>query len=292
MRKLPILLLPLLLAACSAPPVTEVQNSPLPPTAMLESTAGEEELHYAVDLETWERSSQAEDGTPLVSCAYTLPAMRVVRADGTAVETAGTEAERQALAAAESFNREFSAWTAEEDLEELTREAQADLDWRRTEEVPWSTGYVLELTCEVYQTEKLVSVTGTHYNYLDGAAHPNMWYISWNFDLEDGTFISPDFLAEGTELQTAVTEEIIRQANLPGEDGLIPAENYWEDYREIAANWSTAAVSFDESGMRVTFSPYELSAYGFGEQTFRIPYGFLRPYLSGHGLELLGLEGT
>ena len=286
-RSLLLLLSALALTACAAPSAAEIQSAPLPPAAMLESTA--EPLHYTVELETWERSSQAEDGTPLVSCTYALPVLTAVRSDGTAVETASTEAERRALAVTESFNREFAAWTGEETFDELTLEAQADLDWRRTEDVSWTTGYVLDLDCQIYQTDELISVAGTHYNFLDGAAHPNIWRMSWNFDLEDGTFFAPDFLAESSELQTAVTEEIIRQANEPGEDGTVPAEFYWEDYRDIAANWSTAAVTFDEAGMTVIFSPYELAAYGFGEQVFHFSYDFLRPYLSDHGLELLGL---
>ena len=285
------LLLPALLAltltACSVPSVAQIQNAPLPPTAMLESA--EEPIQYTVELQTWEQSSQAEDGTPLVSCTYTLPVLAASRGDGTAVDEAQTEQEERALAVTEAFNREFQAWTTGETFDELTQEAQADLDWRRTEDVPWTTGYVLDLECQVYQTEELISVSGTHYNFLGGAAHPNIWRMSWNFDLRDGTFFAPDFLAEGSELQTAVTEEIIRQANEPLEDGTVPAEFYWEDYRDIAANWSTAAVSFDAAGMTVIFSPYELAAYGFGEQTFRVSYDFLRPYLSDHGLELLGL---
>ena len=285
------LLLPALLAltltACSVPSVTQIQNAPLPPTAMLESA--EEPIQYTVELQTWEQSSRAEDGTPLVSCTYTLPVLAASRGDGTAVDEAQTEQEERALAVTEAFNREFQAWTTGETFDELTQEAQADLDWRRTEDVPWTTGYVLDLECQVYQTEELISVSGTHYNFLDGAAHPNIWRMSWNFDLTDGAFFAPDFLAEGSELQTAVTEEIIRQANEPLEDGTVPAGFCWEDYRDIAANWSTAAVSFDAAGMTVIFSPYELAAYGFGEQTFRVSYDFLRPYLSDHGLELLGL---
>lgn len=291
MPKLLILLLSLLLTACASAPVVSVQSSTLPPASMLPVTeeAGDG-LRYTVELETWEQSSQTEDGTPLVSCVYNLPAMHVVRADGSEVSEAGTEQEIRALEVAEAFNQEFTAWTGETDFEELTQEARADLEWRQTEQVEWTTGYVLELDCTVYQTEKLISVTGIHYNHLDGAAHPNMWYISWNYDLEAGEFFTPDFLGEDTELHTAVTEEIVRQANAPVEDGIIPAENYWEDYAEIAANWNTTAVAFDGEDMVVTFSPYELAAFGFGPQAFRISYGYLEPYLSDHGRELLGLS--
>ena len=182
MRRLPLLALSaLMLTACSAPPVLEIQSAPLPPAAMVEPAA--EPVRYTGELETWEQSSQAEDGTPLVTCTYTLPVLTAVRADGTAADGAG-DGERQALAVAEAFNREFTAWRSGEDFDELTREAQADLDWRRTEDVSWTTGYVLDLDCQVYQTGELISVAGTHYNFLDGAAHPNIWRMSWNFDLE------------------------------------------------------------------------------------------------------------
>lgn len=282
-----MILLSLALTACSSAPVTSIQSSGIPPTAML--TLEESPICYTVEMRTWEEVSHAEDGTPLVSYCYTLPVLQAEREDGTVIETAETEAETRALAVTEAFNEQFASWTAEEEFEGLTQEAQADLEWRRTEQVPWTKGYVLELDCSVYQTEELVSVTGAYYSHLDGAAHPNTLELSWNFDLTEGEFFEPDFLAEGTGLQEAVTEEIIRQANVPLEDGTVPADSYWADYPEIAANWSTTSVSFDSEGMVVTFSPYELAAYGFGPQVFRIPYDCLEPYLSDHGQELLGL---
>ena len=288
MPKLLILLLSLLLTACSSAPVTSVQSSPLPPVSML-PTSKEPAVRYTVEMETWEDASQTEGGTPLVSYSYTLPVLQAERADGTKVETPETEAEEQALAVAAAFNIQFDTWAAAEDFEELTQEAQADLEWRRGEEMEWTQGYVLELDCEVYQTEDLISVSGTYYSYIDGTAHPNMLQMSWNFDLDNGEFFAPDFLAEDTQMQTAVTEEIIRQANSPLADGTIPAEGYWEDYPSIAANWNTTAVTFNQDGMVISFSPYELAAYGLGTQTFRVSYEFLRPYLSDHGLKLLGL---
>ena len=56
-RSLLLLLSALALTACAAPSAAEIQSAPLPPAAMLESTA--EPLHYTVELETWERSSSS-----------------------------------------------------------------------------------------------------------------------------------------------------------------------------------------------------------------------------------------
>ena len=163
MPTLLVLMMSILLTACSsAAAVKNVQNSPLPPTAMLESTA-EEAICYTAELETWEDASFAEDGTPLVSYSYTLPTLRAAREDGTVIEHAETPAEEQALAMAAAFNDRFSTWVTAEDFEGLTQEAQADLDWRRAEQMEWTSGYVLELDCSVYQTEHLISVFGVYY---------------------------------------------------------------------------------------------------------------------------------
>ena len=288
MTELFVLLLSLVLTACSAGPMTSVQTAP-PPTSML--TPAEEAVSYTVERTTGEDASQAQDGSPLVSYHYVLPELRALRADGTRIETARTARERDALAVTEAFNAKFASWAAAKDFEGLTQEAEADLAWRQTNNMEWNNGYVLDLDCSVYQTERMVSVSGVYYSHMDGAAHPNTWLLSWNFDLESGSYFEPDLLAENTELQSAVTEEIIRQANEPLEDGTVPAASYWEDYRDIAANWGTAAVSFDSAGMVVSYSPYELAPYVFGTQTFRFPYDFLKPYLSAHGQELLGLQG-
>lgn len=275
------------LAACGSASLNSVQTSQIPTTPV---TPAEPAVTYAVELTTQENASQAKDGSPLVSYSYELPQLRALRSDGTVIEAGGTEQEEKALAVTKVFNDKFSSWTSAEDFDALTQEAEAELTWRKAENLGWTTGYVLDLDCTVYQTDQLVSVSGLYYSSIDGAAHPNTWLLSWNFDLETGTYFDPDMLAENTEFQSAVTEEIIRQAGEPRADGTIPAESYWEDYREIVANWGTAAVSFDEQGMTVAFSPYELAPYVFGEQVFQIPYDFLKPYLSAHGQKILGLE--
>jgi len=282
------LALSLLLTACSAAPVTNVQNAP--PPANLLPLVSEEPITYEVELVTYQDAAQAEDGTPLASYCFQLPHLYPVRADGTAVETAETMAETQALAAAEAFNQHFGAWAAAAEFEELTEEAREDLAWRRSEGMDWQSGYTLELTCQVYQTDRLVSVSGLYYSYIEGAAHPNSWQMGWNYDLEQGDFLEPELLSGDQPLREAVTAELLRQAEQPQEDGSIPVDQYWEDYEEILANWPTAAVAFDELGMTVIFSPYELAAYGFGPQCFQVGYDYLSPYLDQQGRALLGLE--
>lgn len=251
----------------------------------------EEPIRYQVELSTWTDTALAEDGTELAEYRFDLPVLTPVREDGTPVEEPQTPAEEQAAAVAAAFNEKFGKWAAAEEFSEIVSWAEEDLAFRREEGIDWPGPYTVELDCSVYQTEHLISVSGTYYSYT-GGAHPNTWMLGWNFDLQTGEFFDPELLAEDTELQEAVIAELLRQAQTPDENGYVAAESYWEDYEDIMANWASYAVTFDEVGMNVIFSAYELAPYAEGPQEFHLSYAYLEPYLNESGLELLELKVT
>jgi len=274
----------ILLAGCSA-------ADPAPEAGSTPESGTEQTLQYRVELTRHAVKEQTEDGVQLVSYSVHVPYLSVVAEDGVLLSEEDTdlsEDAQQALKTAETFNQTFDACFSEEVLAELKEAAEADFRWYREEGMDWHGGYYLELTCDYVQTEQMISVDGLNYHYT-GGAHPNAWQQGWNFDLTRGVFFDPVQLGDGTQLSDAVAAEIVRQAHIPLEDGIIPAEWYWDDYESIIANWSCYAVTFDEAGMTVIFSPYELAAYAFGPQEFFIPYEFLQPHLNDFGQELLGL---
>lgn len=278
----------LLLTACSAATMADVKSAP-PPGQLLEEAAPET-VRYTVETQMCEDAVQAEDGTPLASYRFSIPVLTACREDGTAIGEAQTELEAQAIAVASTFNEKFGRWAAAEEFQTMADGAAEDLAWRRTAGYEWSGGYTMELDCTVYQTERMVSVSGLYYSYT-GGAHPNTYLMGWNFDLETGTFFEPELLGGDSAIQETVGAELVRQAReRAAENGLPPEEFFWPDYETIIADWGSYAVSFDESGMRVAFSPYELAAYAAGTQEFQLSYDWLKPYLSGHGRTLLGLE--
>lgn len=287
MRTLIALLMTLLLTGCGASAMTMVTGSQ-PPAASAPEVETTEAIRFEVEKQLWSDEANAEDGTTLASYTFQLPVLTAVREDGTPITEARSEPEEQALAAAAAFNEKFGKWAAAEEFPEFVTSAEEDLALRREWDTQWMP-YELTLDCTVYQTDRIISVAGLYYSYT-GGAHPNTWQLGWNFDLEEGIFFGPELLTDGTELQEAVSGEIIRQAQLPLEDGTVPAEWYWEDYKAIIANWTSYTVSFDEEGMEVIFSPYELAPYAAGPQTFRLSYEWLEPHLSAHGRVLLGLE--
>lgn len=293
MRKLIAILLVLLLCGCSSTADTDAPEEPVTEEiAESESVVQppqETKLSYTVSTTTWSDEVHAEDGTLLAAYRFALPELKVVREDGAPVAEPENEAEEQAMAVLSGFNEKFSKWAQAEEFQEIVSWAQEHYDMCVADNIEWYGHYTLELDCEVYQTEHMVSVSGMYYSYT-GGAHPNTWTLSWNYDLEMGEFFSPELLGGGTELQEAVTAEIIRQAQIPMEEGYIPVEMYWEDYEEIIANWPCYAVTFHGGGMDVVFSAYELAPYAAGPQEFQLSYEFLEPYLSEQGKLLLGLE--
>ena len=280
----------LILAACSAVPAEQLMPAQSA-ASDVHNAPGPEALDYQVETRLWEDSVRAEDGTMLAWYQFHLPEMSVLQADGTPLETAETPAEQEALEAAKTFNTRFSSWISQEEFESMTQEAAGELELFRENEMEWYGGYGQELEVSLYQTEHLVSIQGTYYSYA-GGPHPNRWHMGWCFDLDTGTFFGPESLAaDSADFQQAVLEELIRQADeRAAEYGVEPQSFYWEDYRDILANWSSYAVFFDKRGMVIAFSPYELASYAAGTQSFRVSDDWLLPHLSEHGRQVLELE--
>ena len=249
----------------------------------------EEIVTYAVDMAVRTDEAATEDGVPLATYRAVYPVLKVVREDGTAVETAETEAEQAAMEVAAVFNAKFGDWAEARGFKEMTAMVKEELAWFQEEGMDWYGGYTVELQCEVYQTEKLLSVTGLYYAYT-GGAHPNTSLLAWNFDLTDGTFFGPELLSDQTEFQQVVSEQLaILALETAVENGMAPEEFFWEDYETLLDGWANYTVSFDETGMTVAFSPYELACYAAGPQEFHLTYNWLQPHLSEYGCELLGL---
>ena len=251
MRKLTALILILLLCGCAATAVVSVPEPPvqeeLPPVEVLPS---QEVISYTVGMSVWTDEALTEDSTQLATYTFVLPELRAVREDGTVIVEPQNDAEEQALSAIAAFNEKFGKWARAEEFHEIVSWAEEQYASMTAEGIEWFAPYALELDCTVYQTDHIISVSGIYYSYT-GGAHPNTWRLGWNYDLETGEFMDLEMLGEGTELNEAVAAEIIRQAQIPLEDGLVRVEMYWEDYEEIVANWSSYAVTFGETGMEL-----------------------------------------
>lgn len=269
------------LTGCAGETLVNVKSAPPRPPAA---------VTLSVEVETYEDTVRDRDGAVLAECAYELPVMRAVLEDGAPLEEAASPEQERALAAAEAFNARFVQWR--ENPRNLAETAKEDRNLRNEQSLAFYP-YDDHLNCTVYQTERLVSVSGI-YSTWTGGAHPNTILVSWNFDLEAGEFFEPEILDEGGALQAYVQGELCVKAQQTVQEmgGVEPDGWYWTNYEDTLAEWSSYAVSFDEEGMTVGFSPYELANYAAGPQIFRLSYDDLSPHLGEHGRTLLGLENT
>jgi len=266
------------LSGCAGETLTDVKNA-MPPRSAA--------VTFSLEVEPYEDAVRDEDGTVLAECSYELPVMRVLTEDGDTLEGAASPEQETALASAETFNTRFAQW--KDNLQVLGEGAKEDREFWNETGLEFRA-YTDDLRCTVYQTGHLVSVSGFYSTYT-GGAHPNCILISWNFDLETGEFFEPEILNAGGDFQDFVQKELLAQTReAAAAVNTAPEDFYWEDYEETLAEWSSYAVSFDEEGMTVGFSPYELACYAAGPQVFQIPYERLYPHLGEHGRALLGLD--
>lgn len=270
------------LSGCAGETLANVKSAlPAPPAAPA--------LSIEVEVKSYEDTVRDEDGVVLVEYVYELPVMRVLVEDGSPLGEAASPEQEQALAAAETFNAQFRFSDWESSARTLAQDARAERVLRDEAGLD-PVVYTDELHCSVYQTERLVSVSGL-YSIYTGGAHPNSIFMSWNFDLDAGEFFEPEILDESGDFRDFVQKELVLQAREKAEEADTALEDfYWVDYENTLTEWPSYAVSFDAQGMTVGFSPYELGAYALGPQVFQLPYETLRPHLGQHGKALLGLE--
>lgn len=294
MKKLiPLLFVICLLSSCgSTPPVKE--EVPSPPVEII--VPPPPKITYEVETQIYEENACAEDGTLLAQFCFALPELQVF-VDGERIQIADTPEQEAALESAARFNNTFDEWLHDDSI----REAVSWAEEHYRLDPGFFTGetamyYSEELTYVPYRTGSLVSIAATYYSYL-GGIHPNMVFISWNFDLNSGTFLSVPELAEDPHGFTIAVADLIEKkaAERLVEDGWIEEDRplsdaYWENYREIMECWSDYAVSFDETGMTVIFSAYELASYAAGAQSFVLTYEELDAYWSETGRQILGLD--
>lgn len=290
-RVLCLLCLVLLFAGCAAQSAPEQPGSEEPPLTLPDGQASE----FRLTQDEYTSEVLDDDGTLLLTTAWTLPRLVLTDAGGTPIErgdTTLTPAEQRGLAVCDAFNAEMTQLLTqlrefEVDLEDMAR---SDIALRR-ELADSGQGfgefisYVDELSLvHTYQTGTLVSVCTMTYSST-GGAHPNTAFQTWNFDLTSGRFLTyEDFAADEPTFRAAVSGEIMRQIFAQGLE-----ENYYDDYATYVENLAYASVYFSEEGMTVLFDEYTIGPHAAGTPTFFVSAGLFADLLSERGLALLTL---
>ena len=276
MKKLVTALLALclcLLAACVG-----LENA-APAGQAPESPSDEEKPDYRLETIEAQRSFAASDGTELASYAYALPTLSVAN-----LERLPPEEAEPAQRAVDTFNEKMRgmlntsvAWG--EDVADSAAGVYGD---------GYLTGsYYDESSYSANICGEIVSVRVDTASYT-GGAHPNSYSAGYLFDLAAGQFIDPTQIAEDPEAFRAGAAALL----LEKADGHPEQDAFWQDYADILAHWNEGTVRFNEEGMEVIYSPYELGPYAIGEVELSLGWEELEPLIGPSGMERLGRGGT
>lgn len=236
---------------------------------------------YAVETERYTQEYYAADGALLATADYELP--RLTAALGT---EGGGEPPEDMTAVCETFNNMFETY-CDERIRGNELEESARFGYELSREVggafePYADAVWLE---SFYQTDTLLSVRLMGYTYY-GGAYPNNGNHIWNFDLENGQFVSLRDLSDWPdELVEAARWDIVAQVYEQELDA-----GYFDEWEDTLNATDNLLVGFDADGMTVYFGDYELAPHAAGIQTFRIAYEDVAQYLNGRAERLLGLS--
>jgi hypothetical protein len=270
------LLFSLLLTACGtaepsvAPEESETDNQEL--QLFLETTS------YTEDYE--------KDGVLLATLRLSYPKLKVVTEDGE--EFAAPEGEDiEQVRIAENFNIAMSAAMSEKQTYFVDMRENAKLHYEELDEEmrQYWTPYALEVNCESYESDTLISTLATGY-WNAGGAHPTSFYEAKNFDFTHGRFFTLGELSDDAEpCRSAVAEEVIRQIREQGMD-----EWYYEDFETVVRDFVGTQMSFDDEGMTVLFEEGVLGPHAAGLPRFYVDYGVFGEYLNEYGKNLLSVQ--
>ncbi len=244
--------------------------------------------HYTFQTETAKEEYKADDGTLLATWSFEEPILRMENEKGETflgqMPVRGVREEQ--LAVCRAFNDAVAVCERESlaEFEDVKAEADAQYEWKNSQNIefmPLASDLTVERT---YQHGDLLSILAMDYINLSGA-HPDWGYVSWNFDLAAGEFVTPASLTDEPDaLRKTISDEVVY--------GVYDSEwyeGYYDDFETIIRAKEDFDVCFCEDGMTVYFSEYEIAPRALGLPEFTIPYAEIGRFLNERGQRLLDL---
>jgi hypothetical protein len=154
------------------------------------------------------------------------------------------------------------------------------------ENIPKDFSSEMEYTYSTYTlNDDVFSFAFEVYSYYAGAAHPNHWTVSMNFDLKKGKLISiKDLFKPGTKYLTKVSSYCIADLKMQaGQDG------YGFDEEMLISGAGPKDSNFMnfnilQKGLQITFDPYQVAPYVAGAQYVMIPFKVFYEILEPEGV--------
>jgi hypothetical protein len=157
-------------------------------------------------------------------------------------------------------------------------------DWEKPPNFEAESFYELSDTL-LYCDSKIASTLFYEYSYFAGAAHPNNFNFSVNYDLEKNREMKLSDLFTGKylkKLSEICIEEIAKSK-----------KEYDPNFNEKDDEWLNSGAGPDEKNFKafnitkdkfiITFPTYQVASYAEGPQTVEIPYSLLEDFINQEG---------
>lgn len=134
--------------------------------------------------------------------------------------------------------------------------------------------------------DDLISVVLDVGSYSAGAAHPNSYSETMNFDLRNGKLLKlADLFQPGSKyLQTIAAycvADLKKQGKQKGEESMLDDDWIERGAGADAENYSSWTIG--KKGLGITFDPYQVAAYAAGPQHVLVPYSALKEIIKPDG---------
>ena len=226
-------------------------------TAKSEAEAEETVIEESINIRMEQKKEEykAEDGTLLLTCSETIPA----------VEISGNE---EAAATINEYIKNYNETDNSPDVEILE---WAEEDYKLRGKDNWYEGYVTDRSFTGERTdEAVISFLINSYSYT-GGAHPNSVQAGLNFDTKTGRRLTlADIAIDENAARDKITEYILAEVRKreAEEEGM-----FFEDYEEnIGDILSEDTWYLAENGMHIIGNEYIISPHAAGILDFVIPY--------------------
>lgn len=250
-------------------------------------------LPYSVEMKTEEETYHSViDGRLLVRGIYSYPVVQSEAMPANYSEKTDTLSPTEQ--AATRVNAYFEQWIKDQkvNFDEIATMAEGNYSAALNGgENVWKDAdyhYFDEVNVSSWNNRHLVCISFLH-NSFTGGPHGISNRQAVTFDAYTGREVTiNDMTDDYTGLCRAVETEILRQIQEQIEQS--GKSSFFKDYEEVIPQWMNRSVFFEDDGLQVVFSVYDIAPYAAGEQAFKIPYQLIDTYLNSYGLKMLELS--
>ncbi|HKO97186.1 MAG TPA: DUF3298 domain-containing protein [Pyrinomonadaceae bacterium] len=127
--------------------------------------------------------------------------------------------------------------------------------------------------------DDLISLSFGVGSYYAGAAHPNSYSESFNFDLKSGKAIKlGDLFNSGSKYVQVISayaiQDLKKQAKAQGDDSMLDDDWVQRGAGPDPKNYESWTIG--KTGLGITFDAYQVAPYAAGPQEVKVPYSALK----------------